>query len=120
MTDKIPAPWNGAIVRTWLERRVVAARLDQAAAQRGDRAQQDDCDKATAEEIVCTMLLGRPVFDDSKTFATELRALLARDDFVARGVYDDERFDRHVRGYIRKLARMTKTNEGFEKTGRYQ
>lgn len=120
MTDKVPTAWNGAIVRTWLERRVAASRLDQAVAQRGDRSQQDDCDKATAEEIVCTMLLGKQSTDDQKAFAADLRALLDRNDYPARGVYDDVRFDRHVRGYIRKLARMTKTNDGFEKTGRYQ
>jgi hypothetical protein len=32
----------------------------------------------------------------------------------------DARFERHVRGYLRRLAKMTKANEGFEKTLRYQ
>ena len=120
MSDKKGAQWNPADVRKWLESRIIASRTDQIEAERAGRAQQDDCDKATAEEMICNLLLGKDAIDDQKTFADALRALLDRDDYVCRGVYDDTRFDRHVRSYLRKLVKMTKTNEGFEKTGRYQ
>ncbi|GGE72005.1 hypothetical protein [Sphingomonas prati] len=112
--------WDGGIVRIWLEKRVVAARAEQVSAERGGRAQQDDCDKATAEEMVCTLLKGKPAVDDQQAFAGELRALLERDDYVWRGVYDDTRFDRHVRTFVRKLIRMAKTNDGFENVAHYQ
>jgi len=36
------------------------------------------------------------------------------------GVHDDRRFERHVRASLRKIARMTKMNSGFENTLRYQ
>jgi hypothetical protein len=111
--------WNGETVRIWLESRIVAARADQVAAERAGRGQQDDCDKATAEEMACTLLKKVPT-EDRTVFAAGLRALLDRDDYVWRGVYDDARFDRHVRSYLRKLVTMTKTNVGFDKTKRYQ
>lgn len=118
-TKAIPA-WDGALVRKWLEARIVASRSAQVAAQRGGYREQDDCDKATAEEMVCTILQGKNSADDPAAFAGDLRTLLDRDDYIWRGVYDDTRFDRHVRSYIRKLVKMTKTREGFEKTGRFQ
>ena len=118
MTDG--GEWNGANVRRWLEGRVAASRLDQVAAERAGWGQRDECDKATAEEMVCTMLGGKGSADDRKAFAADLRALLDQGEYVWRGVYDDARFDRHVRAYVRKVARMTKTNEGFEKMGRFQ
>ena len=120
MTDKNVTAWNGAGVRRWLASRIVAARSDQVAAERAGYGQQDDCDKATAEEMVCALLEGKESVNDQKAFADDLRALLAREDYIWRGVYDDTRFDRHVRSYVRKLAKMTRTNDGFEKTGRYQ
>jgi hypothetical protein len=120
MTDKNSTEWNGANVRKWLESRVVASRSDQVAAERAGWGQQDDCDKSSAEEMVCTIFQGQGSTDDQKAFSADLRALLDRDEYVWRGVYDDTRFDRHVRSYIRKLIRMTKTNDGFEKTRRYQ
>lgn len=117
MTDGTK-PWDGAIVRTWLERRILAARSDQVAAQRGGRAEEDDCDKAAAEELVCTAVRGDA--DSQDALSNALKALQQRDDFVWGGVYDDARFDRHVRAYVRKLARMTRDNAGFEQTRRYQ
>lgn len=119
MTAKAVTEWDGAMVRKWLESRVVASRSDQVVSQRAGWSQQDDCDKATAEEMVCTLLLGK-TSTDQKAFAEGLRALLDHDEYVWRGVYDDTRFDRHVRSYLRKLVKMTKTNDGFGKTGRYQ
>ena len=112
--------WDGAAVRKWLESRVMAARSDQVVAERGGRDRQDDCDKATAEEMVCSILKGSRSVDTLDSFSTELRSLLDRDDYIWRGVYDDVRFDRHVRTYIKKLARMTKTNDGFGNTAHYQ
>ncbi len=114
--------WNGATVRTWLESRIAAARADQVAAQRGGRDREDDCDKASAEELVCAHFgtKDKDAPDDQKAFMEALRGLLDRDTYIWRGVYDDDRFDRHVRSYARKLIRMAKANEGFEKTLRYQ
>ena len=120
MVGEGPREWNGANVRAWLASRVVAARSDQAAAERAGRGGQDDCDKATAEEMVCSLMIAESATSAQDTFADGLRALLDRDDYVWRGVHDDVRFDRHVRSFVKKLMRMTKANAGFEKTGRYQ
>lgn len=112
--------WDGAVVRLWLENRIAAARADQVAAERGGRGRQDDCDQAAAEEMVCALLLREPAADAQHSFADALKALLDRDSFVWRGVYDDARFDRHVRAYVRKLLKMTRENKGFEQIRRYQ
>ncbi|KQT32870.1 hypothetical protein ASG29_07970 [Sphingomonas sp. Leaf412] len=107
-------------MRAWLASRIAAARTDQVAAERGGRERQDDCDKATAEEMVCTLLSAKVPADDSAPFLAALTALLDRDDYVWRGVYDDRRFDRHVRTYLKKLVRMTKANAGFGNMTHYQ
>jgi hypothetical protein len=121
MAEKTAVPWNGDTVRRWLESRIAASRLDQAAAQRGgSRREEDECDKASAEEMVCSLLLQPSAMADQTLFAASLRALLDRDEYRWRGVYDDTRFDRHARTCLRKIVKMTKTNEGFERTGRYQ
>lgn len=112
--------WDGAIVRRWLESRVVAARTDQVAAERGGRERQDDCDKATAEEMVCSLVAASKGDLGQASLLESLRALLERDEYVWRGVYDDARFDRHVRSFIKKLVRMVKSNDGFEKIAHYQ
>ena len=113
-------PWDGAIVRTWLEKRIAAARADQVAAERAGRGHQDDCDKAAAEEMVCATLKGKGAIAAQEAFTDELKRLLDREDYSWRGVYDDNRFDRHVRSYIRKLLKMTRENAGFEQTRHYQ
>lgn len=112
--------WDGATVRTWLGARVEAARVDQVTAERGGRERQDDCDKAAAEEMVCAALTGEQATASQAAFVARLKDLMDRDSFIWRGVYDDDRFDRHVRSYIRKLTRMAKTNEGFANLRRYQ
>jgi predicted RNase H-like nuclease (RuvC/YqgF family) len=112
--------WDSTAVRTWLESRIVAARADQVAAEKYGRDRQDDCDMAAAEEMVCTLLKAKEAVNSQLAFADELKALLERDDYIWRGVYDDRRFDRHVRSAIRKLVKMTKTNTGFENVARYQ
>jgi hypothetical protein len=111
--------WDGAVVRTWLQSRVIAARADQFVAERGGRERQDDCDKATAEEMVCSLVAGS-ASDSRASLLEALRALLDRDDYVWRGIYDDTRFDRHVRSFIKKLVRMTKVNDGFTNVAHYQ
>jgi hypothetical protein len=113
--------WSEVAVRKWLESRVSAARLEQVAAERAGRIQQDDFDKATAEEMVCSLLLkaGEPI-SAAEPFLGQLRALLDRDDYVWRGVYDDARFDRHVRSFIKRLIKMAKTNDGFGNIAHYQ
>lgn len=112
--------WDGATVRKWLESRIVAARADQVAAERYGRGQQDDCDKASAEEMVCTLLQRQEATNNQSGFSDALKGLLDRDDYVWRGVYDDARFDRHVKTYIRKLLKMTKANAGFGNITHYQ
>ncbi|WP_256926752.1 hypothetical protein [Sphingomonas sp. TZW2008] len=114
------APWDAAAVRRWLDRRIVAARAEQAVAARGGRREADDSDKASAEEMVATLLTATDTTRDQATFAAAMRALLDRDDYHWRGVHDDDRFDRHVRAFLRKLAKMTKANEGFDRLSRYQ
>lgn len=118
--SEVALPWDGARVRTWLERRLAAARLDQAAADRRGYGAEDDYDKAAAEEWVCTALLGAGDIGDRQGFAARIKALVGQDDYRATGVNDDAKFERHVRSHLRKVAKMTKTNEGFDKTLRYQ
>ena len=112
--------WDSDVVRRWLDRRVEAARLEQAAADKRGREAQDDYDKAAAEEWVCQALTAAGSIDDRAAFTALLKALLARDDYRISGIHDDARVDRHVRTHLRKVARMTKTNEGFANTFRYQ
>lgn len=114
-----PKAWNAALVRTWLDRRAAAARLDQAAADRRGYAAQDDYDMAAAEEWVCNALKGDWA-EEQAVFAARLKQLIGADDYRATGIYDDVRFERHVRGHLRRIARMTKANDGFEKTLRYR
>jgi hypothetical protein len=112
--------WDGELVRKWLERRFEASRLDQAAADRRGYEAQDDYDKAAAEEWVCRALQAAECTNDQAALTRRLKELIGQDEYRVTGVYDDTRFERHVRGHLRKLARMTKANEGFEKTLRYQ
>lgn len=119
MTD--PAtPWDGALVRTWLERRVAAAKLDQAAADRRGYEARDDYDKAAAEQWVCQTLLARTNPAEQAAFAKGVKDLLAQDEYRVAGINDDTRFERHVRAQLRKLAKMTKDNTAFGNTLRYQ
>lgn len=119
MTDSTK-PWDAAQVRTWLERRYAASRLDQAAADRRGYEARDDFDKAAAEEWVCRALKGADCTSDQAAFAARIKALIGQDDYPATGLYDDGRFERHVRTYLRKLAKMTKANDGFGKTLHHQ
>lgn len=112
--------WNSELVRRWLDSRFEAARLDQAAADRRGYEAQDDYDKAAAEEWVCRILKTNGRTDDQAAFAAQLKELLAQDEYHITGIHDDRRFDRYVRANLRKLARMTKANDGFANTLRYQ
>jgi hypothetical protein len=113
-------PWDGELVRKWLERRFEASRLDQAAADRRGYEARDDYDKAAAEEWACRGLKGAACTNDQGAFAARLKELIGQDEYQATSTYDDARFERHVRTHLRKLAKMTKANEGFEKTLRHQ
>ncbi|MEP7008419.1 MAG: hypothetical protein ABI810_20740 [Sphingomonas bacterium] len=112
--------WDGDLIRKWLARRLDASKLDQAAADRRGYEAQDEYDKAAAEEWVCRALQTADCANDQAAFARRLKDLIGQEDYRATGIYDDVRFERHVRGQLRKLTRMTKANEGFEKTLRYQ
>ncbi len=119
MTDPLKL-WDAAIVRKWLERRLEASRLDQAAADRRGYDARDDFDKAAAEEWSCRALTGDACTNDQAAFAARLKELIGQDEYPATGIHDDLRFERHVRTYLRKVAKMTKANEGFERTFRHQ
>jgi hypothetical protein len=112
--------WNGEVVRKWLDSRIDAASLDQAAADRRGYEAQDDYDKAAAEEWVCRNLKAAAEQDDQGAFADRLKVLLGQDEYRITGIYDDRRFERNVRANLRKMVKMTKANEGFENTLRYQ
>ncbi len=111
---------DGELVRKWLERRFEASKLDQAAADRRGYEARDEYDKAAAEEWVCRALKAADCTNEQATFAKRLIELIGQEEYPATGIYDDRRFERHVRGQLRKLAKMTKANEGFEKMLRYQ
>lgn len=119
MSDAVK-PWDGALVRTWLESRCESARRDQAAADKRGYEARDDYDKAAAEEWVCRLLKGEDSALDQAAFAARLKALVGQDGYPVTGIHDDIRFERHVRSYLRSLAKMTKTNSGFENRWRRQ
>lgn len=112
--------WDGALVRKWLERRFDASKLDQAAADRRGYEARDEYDKAAAEEWVCRALQASDCTNEQAALAKRIKELIGQEEYRATGVYDDVRFERHVRAQLGKLAKMTKANEGFAKTLRYQ
>jgi hypothetical protein len=112
--------WNGELVRNWLERRLRASKLDQAAADRRGYEAQDEYDQAAAEEWICRALKDTDCTNDQAAFAKRLKELIGQDEYQVTGIYNDARFERHVRTHLRKLAKMTKANEGFEKTLHHQ
>lgn len=112
--------WNGAAVRTWLERRLAAALDEQVRADRRGWGHEDDYDKAAAEEWVCRAATTTDATNDRERFAALVKELLARDEYRRVGVHDDRRFEREVRSHLRKLAKMTKTNTGFGNVSHYQ
>ena len=69
---------------------------------------------------MCRALRNADCTSDQATLATRLKELIRLDDYPATGLHDDARFERHVRTYLRKLAKMTKANQGFENTLRHQ
>ncbi|MHA6720759.1 hypothetical protein ACX40Y_15075 [Sphingomonas sp. RS6] len=115
-----PSDWNAEQVRLWLDRRIKAARADQDVADRYGRDREDEYDKAAAEEWVCAQFRQSEAVEDQARFDAALKALLAKDDFYRAGVRSEQRFEREVKAYLRKLMKMTKTNTGFGKTLRYQ
>lgn len=115
-----PKAWDSELVRKWLESRIVAAALDQAAADKRGYEAQDDYDMAAAEEWVCRALKTVASKSDQTAFADRLKALLGQDEYPMTGIYDDRRFERYVRVNLRKLTRMTRTNLGFENVLHYQ
>jgi hypothetical protein len=112
--------WDEELVRRWLESRLESARLDQSAADKRGYEAQDDYDKAAAEEWVCRTLKTAGRTQDQAAFAEHLKELLAQEDYRVTGIYDDRRFERYVRANLRKVAKMTKANDGFANTLRYQ
>lgn len=115
-----PKAWDSDLVRKWLESRLKVAKLEQAAADKRGYEARDDYDKAAADEWVYRALTSAGRAGDQAAFAAQLKALLDQDEYRITGIYDDQRFDRHVRATVRKLAKMTKANDGFANTLRYQ
>jgi len=113
-------PWDNELVSRWLEARIEAAARDQAAADSRGYGSEDDYDKAAAEEWVCRSLRAAARESDQATFAFRIKQLLDQEDYRITGIHDDRRVERHVRATLRKIAKMTKANEGFENRLRYQ
>ena len=65
-------------------------------------------------------LLATDCTGEQAMFADRVKQLLAQDEYRITGIYDDRRFDRSVRAQLRKIAKMTKANEGFANLLRYQ
>lgn len=118
MTSSPSKAWDGDLVRSWLESRIVAARLDQAAADKRGYEARDDYDMAAAEEWVCKTMKAAAL--DQAAFVDRISALLGEDEYPVTGIYDDRRFERHVRANLRKLAKMAKANTGFDNLLHYQ
>lgn len=118
MTDT--PEWDGDRVRRWLESRLAAARLEQAAADRRGYGAEGDSDKAAAEEWVSRALLIAGRTDEQAGLASHIKQLLAQEEYRVAGIHDDRRFDRAVRAQLRKIAKMVKTNDGFGNLLRYQ
>lgn len=112
--------WDASQVQTWIERRLQASKLDQAAADRCGYEARDDYDKAAAEEWVCRAFMGAECTTEQAALAKRLKELIGQNDYPATGIHDDVRFERHVRTYLRNLAKMIKANTGFDKTLRYR
>ena len=120
MVDGSSKAWDRELVRTWLDARSKAAKLEQAAADKRGYEARDDYDKAAAEEWVCHRLTSAGHTEDQATFAAQIKELLAQDEYPVTGIHDDRRFDQHVRANLRKFAKMTKANDGFANRSRYQ
>ena len=112
--------WDSGLVRKWLKSRFEAASLEQAAADKRGYEAQDDYDKAAAEAWVCRILQTSGRIDDQAAFAEHLKEMLDQDEYLITGIYDDRRFERYVRATLKKLTKMTKANDGFSNTLRYQ
>jgi hypothetical protein len=83
--------WDGELVRKWLDCRIEAARLDQAAADKRGYEAQDDYDKAAAEEWVCRGLRSIAAKDDQTAFVDRLKQLLDQDEYRITGVRRNEK-----------------------------
>lgn len=65
-------------------------------------------------------MLADTCMNEQALFAARVKQLLAQDEYPITGVYDDQRFERSVRAQLRKIAKMTKANDGFANRLRYQ
>ena len=111
--------WSGEVVRTWLQSRFEAARSEQdRVINRRDR--EDDHDVAAAEEYVLQIAKSNVATDSQDRFIAFPKDLLDKDDYRSVGAYDERRFDRAVRTYLRKLIKMAKANAGFDNLSRFQ
>jgi len=118
--SKAKSTWDGEIVRKWLESRFAASQYDQDYADRKGRGYQDDYDKAAAESFVCHLTKSSEKTNDQERFIAFLTEQLGKEEYRYAGVYDDQRFERAVRKYLRNLIRKAKTNEDFDNLSRFQ
>lgn len=118
--SKAKSTWDSEIVRKWLESRFAASQHDQDYADRKGRDYQDDYDKASAEAFVCRLTKSSEKTNDQAHFIAFLTEQLGKEEYRWAGVYDDRRFEREVRTYLRKLIKKAKMNEGFENLSRFQ
>ena len=90
MVGALSKPWDGELVRRWLQSRFEAARIEQAAADKRGYEAQDDYDKAAAEEWVCRTLKAAGCTDDQAAFAAQLKELVAQDEYRITGIYETD------------------------------
>jgi hypothetical protein len=62
--------------------------------------------------MVCRVWKIAGYTDKQAAFAARRKEL---DEYQATSTYDDVRFERHVRTYLRNLGKLTKANEGSGK-----
>jgi len=77
--------WDGDQVRNWLTRRVAAAKLDEATADRRGYEARDDYDKAAAEEWVCSKLQAIDAVSDRAALAKRIKDMIAQDGYPVTG-----------------------------------
>lgn len=119
MNEQI-SQWNGDKVRKWLECRFNASLRDQDWADAHGQEREDAYDKAAAEEWVCRLTKSSETTNDQVRFAKMLATLLNRQEFRHVGVRDQQRFEKNVVSYIKKLLVMTDANAGFDNLARFQ
>jgi hypothetical protein len=102
--------WNAEAVRSWLRSRYGSAQSEQdRVKKRGNR--EDDYDAAAAEKYVLQLVKTNVATEYQHSFIDLLDDIRKKDGYRWAGVYDQKRFERAVRAYVRKLIKMAHANE---------